>query len=200
MSATLAVGDFDANSGQSAMMIAIVSFETLDDAQRDAAVTVLRAALAPWPSAFPTGEEARAETARFLESDECLAFAALEDGAVRGWIGAIRTYDHGWELHPLVVDPAHHGRGIGTRLVAHLEGAARAENVLTLYVGSDDEFGGTSAYGVDLYGAIGHHIESLAPVKGHPFVFYRKLGFHVVGLMPDVNGPGKPDIMMAKRL
>jgi len=29
---------------------------------------------------------------------------------------------------------------------------------------------------------------------------HRRLGFVVVGLLPDANGPGRPDIFMAKRL
>jgi hypothetical protein len=39
----------------------------------------------------------------------------------------------------------------------------------------------------------------LTPVRctsGH----YQKLGFVIVGVMPDANGPGKPDIYMAKRV
>jgi aminoglycoside 6'-N-acetyltransferase I len=34
----------------------------------------------------------------------------------------------------------------------------------------------------------------------HPFLFYRKLGYTVTGVVPDANGPGKPDILMSKRL
>jgi aminoglycoside 6'-N-acetyltransferase I len=34
----------------------------------------------------------------------------------------------------------------------------------------------------------------------HPFEFYRKVGFTIVGLLPDANGFGKPDIFMAKRV
>jgi hypothetical protein len=34
----------------------------------------------------------------------------------------------------------------------------------------------------------------------HPFEFYQKAGFSIVGVVPDANGPGKPDILMAKRL
>jgi aminoglycoside 6'-N-acetyltransferase I len=30
--------------------------------------------------------------------------------------------------------------------------------------------------------------------------FYQKLGYVIVGVIPDANGPGKPDIMMAKRV
>ncbi len=43
-------------------------------------------------------------------------------------------------------------------------------------------------------------IVDLRDVRGHPFEFYRKCGFVVVGLVPDANGFGKPDILMAKRV
>ena len=180
-------------------MSEIVPFETLDQGQREQARDILTRALAPW-SAYQSKAEAEAEVASFIGNEERLALAALESGAVRGWIGAIRVYDHGWELHPLVVDPDLHGRGIGRRLVHALEERARAEHVLTLYVGTDDTFQGTNVYGVDLYADLPRHIASIAPDKGHPLVFYRRLGFTIVGLLPDVNGPGKPDILMAKRL
>jgi aminoglycoside 6'-N-acetyltransferase I len=37
-------------------------------------------------------------------------------------------------------------------------------------------------------------------LKNHPFTFYERLGYHIVGVIPDANGIGKPDILMAKRL
>ncbi len=41
------------------------------------------------------------------------------------------------------------------------------------------------------------HIEDLG---GHPFAFYRRLGYAVVGVLPDANGYGKPDSLIAKRV
>ena len=180
-------------------MSEIVPFESLDQRQTDQARDILTRALAPW-SAYKEKDEAEAEVASFLGNEERLALAALEGGGLCGWIGAIRVYDHGWELHPLVVDPNRQGQGIGRRLVHALEERARAEQVLTLYFGTDDTFQGTNVYGVDLFADLPRHIASIAPAKGHPLVFYRRLGFSVVGLLPDVNGLGKPDILMAKRV
>jgi aminoglycoside 6'-N-acetyltransferase I len=32
---------------------------------------------------------------------------------------------------------------------------------------------------------------------GHPYEFYMKIGFSIVGVMPDANGVGKPDTRCA---
>lgn len=32
----------------------------------------------------------------------------------------------------------------------------------------------------------------------HPLLFYCRLGYVVTGVMPDANGPGRPDIYMSK--
>ena len=43
-------------------------------------------------------------------------------------------------------------------------------------------------------------LAAISPTKGHPFFFYRKLGYEPVGVIPDANGFGKPDLLMAKRV
>ena len=58
---------------------------------------------------------------------------------------------------------------------------------------------GTSAGGVELFPDVLSHAVNLRVID-HPAGFYMRLGFEVVGLIPDANGPGKPDILMAKRV
>ena len=71
---------------------------------------------------------------------------------------------------------------------------------ITLWLGTDDEMGQTTLSGVDLYPDVCAHIAAVRNLRGHPYEFYRKLGFAIVGVLPDANGPGKPDIYMAKRV
>jgi len=44
------------------------------------------------------------------------------------------------------------------------------------------------------------HLMHIRNPGGHPYEFFQKVGFTIVGVVPDANGPGKPDILMAKSL
>jgi aminoglycoside 6'-N-acetyltransferase I len=178
----------------------IIAFEQLTQDQRQDAARILREALAHMPSAYNGPGEAEAEVATFGADPERFALAAMEGDRLAGWIGAIHSHPHAWELHPLVVSPAHQRRGVGTALVAALEAKARAEGVLTIWLGTDDDFGGTNLFGRDLFPNVLEKAAGLAPASGHAFTFYRRLGYEIVGLLPDVNGFGRPDILMAKRV
>ncbi|HET9275524.1 MAG TPA: GNAT family N-acetyltransferase, partial [Gemmatimonadales bacterium] len=104
-----------------------------------------------------------------------------------------------WELHPLVVRPDRRRRGLGRALVQAFEAEAAAQGALTVTLGTDDDAGITSLAGVDLYADLPRHLAELRDLgRSHPFLFYRKLGFVVTGVMPDANGPGRPDIYMSK--
>jgi aminoglycoside 6'-N-acetyltransferase I len=182
-------------------MIEIVPFARLNDAQRDEAASILVRALDHVPGAWKTIDEARDEVDLRRNSSDWTGLAALDGLTVVGWIGGIGGgHPHAWELHPLVVAPGFQRKGIGTRLVTALEKAARAQGIITLFAGSDDDFGGTNIFGTDVLADIPAAIRGLAVTRGHPLTFYRKLGFIVAGLIPDANGIGKHDIFLAKRI
>lgn len=106
-----------------------------------------------------------------------------------------------WELHPMVVAGEFQGKGAGRRLVTELEGIARKHRILNIVLGTDDETGRTSLYGKDLYKAdLYQEMTGIKNLERHPYEFYRKMGYTIIGIVPDANGPGKPDIWMGKRL
>jgi len=154
-----------------------------------------------WSNAWPDMEAALKEVQGSFETDRVSRVAVGEDGEVLGWIGGIRQYDGKvWELHPLVVHPAHRRKGIGRALVTDLERQVGERGALTLWLGTDDEDGMTTLASVDLYPNVLDHLAKIKNPGGHPYEFYQRLGFVIVGVMPDANGLGKPDIFMAKRI
>lgn len=151
------------------------------------------------PSAWATEDEALEEVREDLEEGFCRA-AVDEAGKVLGWVGCRHSYGFVWELHPLVVDAARQGEGIGRELVLDLEAQVRQRGGLTLMLGTDDEAELTTLSGVELYDDIPGAITRAKGTSPHPLEFYRRLGYTLIGVVPDANGRGKPDILMAKRL
>jgi aminoglycoside 6'-N-acetyltransferase I len=152
------------------------------------------------PESWPTLESGLEEVRECLAAGFVRAYVD-EDGILRGWVGGQSAYDgHVWELHPLVVDPPWQERGIGRALVQDLEEQVAARGAITVMLGTDDETYRTSLGGVDVYPEVWRHIAGLKNLHRHPFEFYQKLGYVVVGIVPDANGFGKPDILMAKRV
>jgi aminoglycoside 6'-N-acetyltransferase I len=153
------------------------------------------------PDYVPDMESALEEVRESLGPDRIGRVAVDEEDTALGYIGGIpHYYGHAWELHPLAVHPAHQRKGIGRALVADLEERVRARGALTLWLGTDDEDDRTTLSAVDLYPNPLEHLARLRNLRGHPFEFYRKMGFVIVGVIPDANGWGKPDIFMAKRV
>jgi len=122
-------------------------------------------------------------------------------GNVEGWIGGIEEYNGNvWELHPLVVRQDCRRQGVGRALVLDFEKQVAQRGGLTILLGTDDENCRTSIGGIDLYPGILDKARAIENLRQHPFGFYQKIGFEVVGVIPDANGFGKPDILMAKRI
>lgn len=152
------------------------------------------------PEGWPSMEEARDHLRELLDP------AHIVRGFVRGrqllgWIGGLERYaGHVWELHPLVVRADQERRGVGRALTLDLEDRVRDMGIHTMFVGSDDELGLTSLAGIDLYPDVIAHLSQLKNLGGHPIGFYQRLGYQVIGVMPDANGFGRPDIYLSKRL
>ena len=152
-----------------------------------------------WPQAWPDVDSARQTVDESL-AEERICRAALDAGGrLLGWSAAEPLYNGNvWELTVLVVRPAMQRQGIGRALLEDMEDRVRERGGLTIWLGSDDENGMTSLAGVNLYPDPLAHLAAIRNYKGHPYEFYRKVGFAISGVLPDANGPGKPDIFLAK--
>lgn len=152
-----------------------------------------------WPDAWPTVEAGRKEVQEMLEDERICRAAVDKQGNLLGIIGGIPGYDgHVWELHPLAVQPTRQGQGIGRALVEDFEEQVRSRDALTITLGSDDEDSMTSLADVNLFENLWEKIRDIRNFKNHPYEFYQKMGYVITGVVPDANGIGKPDILMAK--
>jgi len=168
---------------------------------QQAAAVLVAGFEAHWPHAWPDLSSALAEVHKALAPEKICRVAREQDGTVMGWIGGNPQYGgRVWELHPLVVRPDAQGRGIGRALVNDFEAQVRMRGGLTLLLGSDDEDNMTTLSGVELYPDVWTHVRQIRNLHGHPYEFYQECGFVIVGVVPDANGRGKPDILMAKRV
>lgn len=156
------------------------------------------------PEAWPDVDAATEEVADALRPgkiNRILLDRRDDDATVLAWIGATPRYEGNvWEIHPLVVRPSDQGRGIGLRMLREIERLAAAASVVTLWLGSDDETSRTTLADRDLYDDPYGAMASIRNLGRHPYEFYEKCGFTIVGVVPDANGPGKPDIHLAKRV
>lgn len=150
--------------------------------------------------AFGDSPQEAAEEVQLLLQPERILLGAVEGECLLGLVGAIPQYSHAWELHPLAVLDSERSKGIGRALTTALEQTLSERGVLTIYLGSDDEEDKTSLSDSDLFEHTFEKIEQIENRKRHPYEFYQKCGYQIVGVIPDANGRNKPDIWMAKRI
>ncbi|HWR18592.1 MAG TPA: GNAT family N-acetyltransferase [Clostridia bacterium] len=178
--------------------IRIVNMMELDEKQLLEAADLLHKSLR---EGWPTLEEAQEEIRERLIPENTL-LAAVENDTILGFGGILPSYGGNMcELHPLAVREDMRNKGIGTAIVHALEDAARQKGAYTMWLGADDERekGETSLANVDLFDDLPGRIKNFQ-AGTHQTAFYLKLGFQIIGVMPDANGKGKPDIYMGKRL
>ena len=127
----------------------------------------------------------------------------LDDGKPLGWVAAGPTWGRIWELHPLLIDPDHQKCGYGRLLANDIERFAIAGGATTMELSTSDTTGATNLSGIDLYadplGALSR-IDVVDEDVGHSYQFWLKVGYTIVGVLPDAEGPGMPSITFSKRL
>jgi len=182
------------------MQFTIEDLTAADGDRIEQTAKLLHSAFAPL-GVWTTMTEARQEVIDSVAADRVSRIALDADKTVLGWVGAIRQYDgFVWELHPIVVAEEWRRHGVGRALIADLETILAARGALTLWAGSDDLAGETSLGGIDLYPALPNALGTVHSWGRHALPFYLRLGFHIIGVMPDANGPGRPDIYLGKRI
>ncbi|HEX3476598.1 MAG TPA: GNAT family N-acetyltransferase [Kofleriaceae bacterium] len=179
---------------------ALVDLGSLDaDAREQLARLTLPAAREHAPDWLPDLDAAREEVASALAPGK-VARVALDGGVAVGWVAAGHAWGCIWDLHPLIVAIEHQRRGHGRRLVREIERLAAAAGARTMTLGTSDLTGATSLAGVDLYDDTFARLATVEARRPHPVEFWRRIGYQIVGVIPDAEGPGKPSITLARRL
>lgn len=177
----------------------IINMTQVNKAQLIQAAQILTDSI---PIGWPTLHDAMDEIKERLIPENTL-LAAIENDIVIGWGGILAPMYNGnvFELHPLAVRSDKRNLGIGRTIVTALEDEARKQGGLTIHLGADDEGGDgeTSFANVDLYDDLPGKINNFN-AGTHQSGFYLKLGYKIIGVMPDANGIGKPDIYFGKGL
>ena len=177
----------------------IINMNKANETQITQAAQILTDSL---PIGWPTFQDAMDEIKDLLIPKNILLAIVVND-IVLGWGGILAPVYNGnvFELHPLAVRSDRRNQGIGGAIVTALEDEARMQGGLTMHIGADDERddGETSFANVDLYDDLPRKITNFNP-RMHQSGFYLKLGYKIIGVMPDANGIGKPDIYFGKRI
>lgn len=145
-------------------------------------------------------DAARAEIADALGDDKIALAARDGQGALVGWIAAGHDWGAIWEIHPVIVALDHQGRGHGRRLVREVERLAAEAGARTMVLSTSDTVGATSLAGADLYDDVAGHLARFAVHRPHAAAFWLRMGYALVGVTPDAEGPGKPSLSFARRL
>lgn len=183
--------------------IRIVDLTPSDGDLIDALVPLsVRAAAMLAPRWLPTDELARREILDVAGSSG-ICRVLMAEGVPCGWAGAMQSGECVWELHPLLIDPMQQRAGFGRRLVEDVEQHARSAGALTMELSTSDAIGATTLSDTDLFadplGALSA-IDVRDAERGHAFRFWQRVGYVVVGVIPDAEGVGAPKLHLAKSL
>lgn len=151
--------------------------------------------------AWQTIDECTKDVRDSLDDNKISRVALGADHEIIGWAAGAPLYGKiTWELEVLVVERENKKQGVGSGLLGDFESEVQIRGGLNVFLGTDDENFRTSVGGTELYPDPLSYLSYIQNIGQHPFEFYQKRGYSVVGVLPDANGIGKPDIFMSKRL
>jgi aminoglycoside 6'-N-acetyltransferase I len=149
-----------------------------------------------WPT---LNDKEASDTVKECIADENICIGIKINKQLIGWIGLRPMYEKTWELHPLAILPEFQKKGYGKILINEIEKIAQERGIIGIMAGSDDETSKTSLSEKKITeDNIFEEIRNIKNYKNHPFEFYKKCGFIIVGIIPNANGLKKPDIWLWK--
>ena len=151
--------------------------------------------------AWQSSAEALQEVEESLGADKRrISIAAIDNDEVVGWIAGLEFFASVVEIHPIVVKASSQKKGVGRFLLSGFEKRAGELGYTVVFAGTDDQNCSTSLGGVELYPDALEKLREIKDLKGNSFGFYQKCGYELIGVLPDANGKGKPDIWLAKTI
>lgn len=131
-----------------------------------------------------------------------ISIGYIENNILIGYVGLLKMYSNiTLELHPLIIKEEYRNIIIESKLLKEAERIAKEKNALNIMLGSDDKHYRTNLSKFDFNNTdISEILKNIKNINNHPYEFYQKNGYKIVGIFPNANGIGKPDIWLWKQL
>ena len=144
--------------------------------------------------------QALADVVQFAPEDLSLV-ARDSEGTPIGWLHAehFRGQASG-EIKLVAVHPARRRQEVARTLVMAAEERMCATGCVTMLATVGDTRGRTSLYGIDVTEDAPGLLAAFHCHADHPAGFFLRIGYRLVGLLPDAYGPGKHDLTLARRI
>ena len=144
--------------------------------------------------------QALADVVQFAPEDLGL-IARDPEGTPIGWLRAEHFPGQASaEIKLVAVQPTRRRQGVARTLVMAAEERMRSQDCVTMLATVGDTRGRTNLYGVDVTEDAPGLLAGFHCHADHPAGFFLRVGYRLVGLLPDAYGPGKHDLTLARRI
>lgn len=144
--------------------------------------------------------QALADVVQFAPADLSLV-ARDPEGTPIGWLRAEHFRGQASaEIKLVAVHPARRRQEVARTLVMAAEERMSGNACVTMLATVGDTRGRTSLYGIDVTEDAPRLLAGFHCHADHPAGFFLRIGYRLVGLLPDAYGPGKHDLTLARRI